>query len=1059
MVPPVVVLNRSTRSGSSAADERTTSPHLGRRAHTGAAPVRMVLVTIVAAEKYVLYLLRELGTANEHHRFEDISTRLARIRVSSNIVLAVGPVSSGGDQGRDAESFFTRLPDEMPGAAGFIGRASTKPVVVACTVQQKDLTNKIKSDLDSICTQGEPVDHVAYFTAASVPIAAEHTCKEYARRTYNVGLDVFSGPTVASMLVEPDAIWIAQSLLDLPESMVPDRPEEATIPDWYRRDLAVIRNSSRPLTSAGDLSTVSDGMRYAAAHSDVGGDLGDWMRAAERLIVGAGESDLGVTVAARARYELIVASVRGVGSFSPRIDQRAHELLDMAVDSDDPGLLLDGSTALMFCGGMWVRHGTALEVDDLEDYLERLREQVSELIAAVDTSIYPLRHARLLAAAAHLSLHPRWGRVVRRPAGSLPPMTESIQAVNVGMRIPEPGAALPFDIDHAMEHLAAFAEIAPAARGLPIQELSACFDIMAPLFAADPRYLGIRDALDAATAELLGDEAAGNKARDRAVALRAAGRPLHALRELHDAKVRWFHGDTLRGAVLTMVVIAKIYRELGLPHAAKQYALAAAAAATTAAKPDVVADLVAPAIVFGSICSYDAGAWFDAVALGHIARMAHAHFAEHAYDYDEHSELHDLDLTEAFVVSAARAFRPALLPAVEALLTEFGTWESVSTMLDDAGPYPYAEDQFDDMVADQLVGIPCSDTGPQRHLRFAALGTTWNVTCRNDRATALAAERFAAATQVLICDLALLDPVFLPSRLEIDVSTDTPLDRNRVRFQTANDRISCRVYLPRYSEGEQAGKFEPELMSVVAVLAATVSALPQSTFMSKVKACAAAGLFNRVVVVQPYDSVAGLLDDSHYSRLAALSDARIGELDSTAMVRSELASPTSPGPGYDQADSLERAQWRYEHLPKQINQTLPRVIADEGIRAHLVRLRGDGWLDWQLLLALHNVTVNAGIRRDGLAMDDPAQREETRRRFHDSETEATALVPLAEFTPEAIDMQLEIGLTLALHNLRLESHTDTPDFVAIARLLRDRYGYGTDDVAHADLLAGDDASS
>lgn len=48
---------------------------------------------------------------------------------------------------------------------------------------------------------------------------------------------------------------------------------------------------------------------------------------------------------------------------------------------------------------------------------------------------------------------------------------------------------------------------------------------------------------------------------------------------------------------------------------------------------------------------------------------------------------------------------------------------------------------------------------------------------------------------------------------------------------------------------------------------------------------------------------------------------------------------------------------------------------------------------------------------------------------------------------------------LALHNLRLESHTDTPDFVAIARLLRDRYGYGTDDVAHADLLAGDDASS
>jgi hypothetical protein len=230
-----------------------------------------------------------------------------------------------------------------------------------------------------------------------------------------------------------------------------------------------------------------------------------------------------------------------------------------------------------------------------------------------------------------------------------------------------------------MERLAAFADVASDARGLPIEQLSKIFDLLAPLFAADPRYPQIRDALDAATAELHGDSEAGARARDRGIALREAGRPVLALRELHEAKIRWFHGDTLRGALLTMIVIAKVYSDLGLPHAAKQYALAAAAAALNAAEPDEVADLVAPAIVQGSITSYNAGAWFDAVALGHIGRMAHAHLTEHAFDYDEHAEL----------------------------------------------------------------------------------------TCNQEKATVLAAERLAAAAQVLIADLALLDPVFFPSRIHL----------------------------------------------------------------------------------------------------------------------------------------------------------------------------------------------------------------------------------------------------------------------------------------------------
>jgi hypothetical protein len=284
--------------------------------------------------------------------------------------------------------------------------ASTQPIVVACTVQAAGLTSKIKSDLDAICIR-ERVEHVAFFGTAAVAKKAQHECQEYARDTHQVHLDVFDRPTIARLLVEPDAIWIAQTLLNLPESLVPKRASESTTPDWYTSGLAAIRDLSHPLQSAGDAATISPGLRYAAAHAELVGDLGDWMRAAERLIDAVGEGRLGDNVVTRCCYELIFASVRGVGSFSARIDRHARTFLESAFDSDDPGLHLDASVVLMCCRGMWGRHGTSLTGREMQDYHCRLRGRVDELIADVGRSVYRLHHARLIAATAHLAMHPQ----------------------------------------------------------------------------------------------------------------------------------------------------------------------------------------------------------------------------------------------------------------------------------------------------------------------------------------------------------------------------------------------------------------------------------------------------------------------------------------------------------------------------------------------------------------------------------------------------------------------------------------------------------------------------
>ena len=82
-------------------------------------------------ETFIDYRLKQLSERNEHHKFEDIATRIARKRISANILIANGPVSAGGDQQRDSESYTTRIPDELPHSAGFSASASTSPVVIA----------------------------------------------------------------------------------------------------------------------------------------------------------------------------------------------------------------------------------------------------------------------------------------------------------------------------------------------------------------------------------------------------------------------------------------------------------------------------------------------------------------------------------------------------------------------------------------------------------------------------------------------------------------------------------------------------------------------------------------------------------------------------------------------------------------------------------------------------------------------------------------------------------------------------------------------------------------
>lgn len=166
--------------------------------------------------RLVRFALDTLAESNAHHDFERLCLALARHRVTSNLVPATGPVSGGGDQGRDGESHWTNLPNEGVDSV-FATLASPENVVLACTIQKSDVAAKISRDLGSICSRGQAVNRVVYFTVAPVTVAKRHQLQEEARDQYEVKLDIWDAAAIAEHLSDPDLFPIAVEHLHLPE--------------------------------------------------------------------------------------------------------------------------------------------------------------------------------------------------------------------------------------------------------------------------------------------------------------------------------------------------------------------------------------------------------------------------------------------------------------------------------------------------------------------------------------------------------------------------------------------------------------------------------------------------------------------------------------------------------------------------------------------------------------------------------------------------------------------------------------------------------------------------
>ena len=995
----------------------------------------------------VRFALAQLPSHNAHHTFEDICRHLTRQFICSNVLPATGPVSAGGDQGRDFETFRSYLARELGPHGAFLGLVSEGAVAFVCTTQADDVPTKIAQDIAKVVASGHPVHEIKAFSLESVPVGARHKLEADTRELHDIELGFFDAEAISELLARPEGFWIAEQFLALPSEIRPaPHPDEDDLPDWYLERRNMWREKRTPYPTLGDLTDLKAGLRHATFRPEAKADLPFWLGLVREMLA---NPDSPGDVQQRARYELVVATLRGTGDLRA-VDAVARTYLDKSLVEDAPARLEDAVTLLTYAIAAVGLGLTAIEPAELSMWRTELKERVEHLM----TNASPSQRASLLFALGSLGILPRLKDDNLAGAFTSPPDPGDVDEDQLMSGSPRWRVESAEDLVDAELTMSAWTNLAQGLEEtplFPVEPLSQFLELFSHVLVDHEDWRTLVDLVDQAVARVSGSSAVAARAGRRAKALLDAGRQLDGLAELHEAKISWWSGDTLRGSLEAMLTIARIYRDLRLPLAAKAHALAVAMVAVRSGDDDL-ADLAPVGILMAADADFASGAWCGATELIELGLAAHYSLGGNKPEFER--EALEAATSKLTLISAcAQDLDARLAKFIRQVTTRIGVQDVIDEARKEAGP-PTKVD-WGSFLPDVLTSCPLSDLGATRYIRFSALGTDWTVECTNDIGTVRAAERFAAAAQVMLAELALEDLCIVPTRITVRLRLGAAALQGlsgALKALPSNDGRLWEARVMRVTEGQSdPAEVDRELVGLLTQILLEVSLLPEAEFLEVIDRSFQRGLAHKLSPARPYDELAALFWDDQVQNIPRdIFETSWDCLGGTYSPHSDLTWQDGPGPTFSSAKAEDLLRSRYDILASSLRVTVPKLRPSFVFGQTVKALRREGWLDWHLLLAIANVVLNYRQSLSAGDLSDPTVREEFVRASRKPEEDTAPPVPVRLFTREKMQDARRLSMLSSLAHWDLECRQPTPDFPAIERFLAARYGYWDDDAEHDD---------
>ena len=978
-------------------------------------------VSLEQAAKLIAFALSELGSENAHHEFEHLCRHVTRRRICPNIVPATGPVSAGGDQGADFESYRTSSASQP--RTQFFSKAVQEKWLFACSLE-KNYKKKIRSDLKAAKDFHEKVDRLVFFHNRPIPVSVRHKLQKEGIETYGIELEIFDSKALSEMLADHETVWIAQRFLSLPSEFLLARDEQS--PEWFQEVLIKGYDVER-LTSA-DFFELKDAIRFATKRSE-------YHSALPKLL-----SDIRLfrrhpfeKIRRKAVYEEFVAHLRGLDSTSG-LEDSIREFLAGTEKLDDPAELEDAAVFLGYCLGAF-HHGVLdLSLPELSESFSKLTNRVSNLKASTDL---PGRSCHLLFILGFLSL-----------SGYLTKDSEVHCEIETSFQRSADSAA------KIWLELTRQAEEAPL---FPIERLAQLVNE----FIAPIRPTRVVDQLvrkvDALSVKRSGHQKFSQNLLARAHALIERNQYLRALSELHKAhEASFVSGETFE-VVKVCLQIGELYAKMGLQFAAKYYGLASCYAALRLPGDDL-RKLAYLGCAHAAEANHAAGGSLNFFLTAQIFAFTATEYSMGGSEERVQFEGSRMQFYATLIARASglvsRSLQQVIINRMLPLigLGEFyrevepqfdGYFENIKTLGD-----------LEQKATQEGIAPPFSDVGGRRRVAWKQLRIEWHFEWETSFEVDRQAQALVADLQIFLAEFAKDELSIIPGQLHATIEVhDGKLE---IQELPDNDVVRRKIRLPRAMPEGEAG-IAGYAFAVASTLIKTVSAMSEEEFFQILGRHFSEGLMSRINRYKANE----LLFDEFYVRevydelyLAAKS-APVGDSSFAPDTWKELQGPQGLHPLYRPKDSLVAVQMRYDRLTPMTLDTIKRLSNHSEFSKMIVTLRQEGWKDWHILTGIEGVRFNyilnhvpylrAAMDADNLRLVERVRRSEA--------NEDRYQVPIEAFSLEEMKRNVRLSQLATLRGYGLSPWQPTPNFEGINELLS-RFRYWDDDLPHEDPFRG-----
>ncbi len=533
---------------------------------------------------------------------------------------------------------------------------------------------------------------------------------------------------------------------------------------------------------------------------------------------------------------------------------------------------------------------------------------------------------------------------------------------------------------------------------------------------------------------------------------------LKALNHFHKAKDHWNNHESIEGHVLSLINISQLYSGIGLNFAAKYYALAALWVSINNGDKKLLKRIGdSLALVFHA--DFKQGSWLSAISSFHLFMNARHEFNPNPIDHEKDSitfkSIADFAVILLLTPKLSSQFQILISSNIQS--TGYIGEELIKPLLESMETKYSTEEKIKKLCEKKVDDFPLNDSGEMRTIRFNSLGSLWEVSFKNDYETNSIAEEFLATLQIMLSEISLskFDFHFVKGTLKIELEITNELlppeqlpsgneykwkvfldyydspDLKEINLHTAKNSTSLLFILNEISlleDDEFKNLFE--LLFKENNLAS--KALSTNVYQR---------MYRQIFSKDEFNS----LQRQHFLPVPLILSLPIE--NNVLKWKSELSSK------YNKEQALEHIHNRFKNSRKCIYLTIEKLKSISDFHNFINELRKEGFLDWQIILAIFNFILDyksqRELREGKLNIESEAEYVELMQKtFHKylqmDEKEFYVDFPLDAFKTEEFKMQLRNYPVQVLRAIGLENKSRFPNFEAIKEFLELRFNMKND---------------